>query len=43
MPARPPLPVGTRPNIVILDGYTLNPGDNPWDDLETIGPRTRTS
>lgn len=19
--------------IVVLDGYTLNPGDNPWDPL----------
>ena len=23
--------------IVVLDGYTLNPGDNPWDDLATLG------
>lgn len=24
-------------NIVVLDGYTLNPGDNPWDDLASLG------
>lgn len=24
--------------IVVLDGYTLNPGDLRWDDLEKIGP-----
>lgn len=23
--------------IVVLDGYTLNPGDNPWDDLAHVG------
>ena len=23
--------------IVILDGYTINPGDNPWDDLAHLG------
>jgi glycerate dehydrogenase len=23
--------------IVVLDGYTLNPGDNPWDDLGRLG------
>lgn len=23
--------------IVVLDGYTLNPGDNPWDELEKAG------
>lgn len=23
--------------IVVLDGYTLNPGDNPWDEIETHG------
>ncbi|MEZ6070813.1 MAG: hypothetical protein R3C10_11210 [Pirellulales bacterium] len=23
--------------IVILDGHTLNPGDNPWDPLEEFG------
>jgi len=25
------------PRIVVLDGYTLNPGDNPWDDLARLG------
>lgn len=23
--------------IVVLDGYTLNPGDNPWDDVSALG------
>jgi len=23
--------------IVCLDGYTLNPGDNPWDDVSALG------
>ena len=23
--------------IVVLDGYTLNPGDNPWDDVARLG------
>lgn len=23
--------------IVVLDGYTLNPGDNPWHDLSRLG------
>jgi glycerate dehydrogenase len=26
--------------IVILDGYTLNPGDLSWADLEALGPLT---
>lgn len=26
--------------IVILDGYTLNPGDISWDDFETLGDFT---
>jgi glycerate dehydrogenase len=26
-----------HPRIVILDGATLNPGDNPWADIEAIG------
>lgn len=26
-----------RANIVILDGYTINPGDNPWSPLESLG------
>ena len=23
--------------IVVLDGYTLNPGDNPWDRVAELG------
>lgn len=26
-----------RMKIVVLDGYTLNPGDNPWTALEAFG------
>jgi glycerate dehydrogenase len=26
--------------IVVLDGYTLNPGDNPWDELAQLGELT---
>jgi glycerate dehydrogenase len=26
--------------IVILDGYTINPGDNPWSQLEALGDCT---
>lgn len=26
--------------IVCLDGYTLNPGDNPWDGVEALGDFT---
>lgn len=26
-----------KPDIVILDGYTINPGDNPWDALRALG------
>ena len=26
----------TAPTIVILDGYTINPGDNPWSPLEAL-------
>ena len=25
-------------NIVVLDGYTLNPGDLSWKNLESLGP-----
>jgi glycerate dehydrogenase len=25
------------PRLVVLDGYTLNPGDNPWTELERLG------
>lgn len=27
-------------NIVVLDGYTLNPGDNPWTAVEALGRLT---
>ncbi len=27
-------------NIVVLDGYTLNPGDNPWDQVDVLGNLT---
>jgi glycerate dehydrogenase len=27
----------TTPKIVILDGYTINPGDNPWSPVEALG------
>ena len=26
--------------IVVLDGYTINPGDNPWDPLTDVGEVT---
>lgn len=26
--------------IVVLDGYTINPGDNPWSNLEILGDCT---
>jgi glycerate dehydrogenase len=26
--------------IVVLDGYTLNPGDNPWTELKLLGELT---
>jgi glycerate dehydrogenase len=29
-----------RPKIVILDGKTLNPGDNPWTPVEAMGEIT---
>lgn len=29
-----------KSNIVILDGYTVNPGDNPWDSLQALGACT---
>ncbi|MGH7806264.1 MAG: D-2-hydroxyacid dehydrogenase, partial [Candidatus Binatia bacterium] len=25
------------PAIVILDAHTVNPGDNPWDELAALG------
>ena len=30
----------SRAHIVVTDGYTLNPGDNPWDSLEVLGKLT---
>ncbi|PHN07128.1 D-2-hydroxyacid dehydrogenase [Flavilitoribacter nigricans] len=29
-----------KPNIVVLDGYTLNPGDLSWEKLEALGRLT---
>lgn len=29
-----------RAKIAILDGYTINPGDNPWTSLEALGDCT---
>lgn len=29
-----------RVNIVVLDGHTLNPGDNPWDPIARLGDLT---
>ncbi len=26
--------------VVVLDGYTLNPGDNPWDSVAALGDLT---
>jgi glycerate dehydrogenase len=26
--------------IVVLDGYNLNPGDNPWTAVEQLGTVT---
>ena len=26
-----------KPKIVVIDGYTINPGDNPWDELSEMG------
>lgn len=28
------------PRIVVLDGHTLNPGDNPWTELASLGHLT---
>ena len=27
-------------NVVILDGFTLNPGDLSWEELQSLGPCT---
>jgi hypothetical protein len=29
-----------KANIVVTDGYTLNPGDNPWDTVAALGELT---
>jgi glycerate dehydrogenase len=29
-----------KPSIVVLDGQTLNPGDNPWDEVAVLGSFT---
>lgn len=29
--------MNSTPKIVILDGYTINPGDNPWSPVEALG------
>ena len=29
--------MNSTPTIVILDGYTINPGDNPWIPVEALG------
>lgn len=29
--------MAAQPQIVILDGYTINPGDNPWDPVSSLG------
>ena len=31
---------GIRMKIVVLDGYTLNPGDISWEGLEALGEVT---
>ena len=30
----------SQPNIVVIDGYTMNPGDLDWGPLEGLGPCT---
>ncbi|WP_243439536.1 D-2-hydroxyacid dehydrogenase [Fundidesulfovibrio soli] len=32
--------MNTNSDIVVLDGATLNPGDNPWDAVAALGPLT---
>jgi hypothetical protein len=29
------------PTIVVLDGHTINPGDNPWTPVEELGRALR--
>ena len=35
-----PLPLETRPRLVVLDGFTTNPGDLSWEPLERLGELT---
>jgi len=37
MAATDNFPDGSRPRIVVLDGFTMNPGDLSWDVLRAIG------
>ena len=32
--------MATEHTMVVLDGYTLNPGDNPWHEIEQFGKLT---
>lgn len=32
--------MNARPRIVVLDGYTLNPGDLSWDEISKLGELT---
>ena len=32
--------MGNNSSMVILDGYTINPGDNPWSPVEALGDCT---
>jgi glycerate dehydrogenase len=32
--------VSEKVRIVVLDGHTLDPGDNPWDELASLGDLT---
>ena len=32
--------MSTKHTIVVLDGATLNPGDNPWDEMAALGDFT---
>ena len=39
-PNMKPMPNVFPMNIVVLDGFTLNPGDNPWTDVAALGDLT---
>lgn len=32
--------MGNKTRVVVLDGYTVNPGDNPWSELEQVADCT---